>query len=82
MCFFLFSIVPETPFDKGGTFDWNAIDKPLNAQKEDVHVVDAGLSFNIPVPCVLRPQRKVDLLISFDFTARKSDYAAPFEVQY
>ena len=80
--YFHFSIVPETPYEKGGKFDWENIDKPLNAQREDVHVVDAGLSINIPVACVLRQHRNVDLLISFDFTGRKSDYVAPFQVNY
>ena len=29
---------------------------------------------------VLRPQRKVDLLLSFDFSARKKEDEMPFEV--
>ena len=29
---------------------------------------------NLPFPPVLRPQRAVDIIISFDFTARITDY--------
>ena len=29
---------------------------------------------NLPFPPVLRPQRAVDIIISFDFTARMTDY--------
>lgn len=45
-----------------------------------LYVVDGGLTFNSPFPLVLRPQREVDLILSFDFSARPSDTALPFKV--
>lgn len=44
-----------------------------------LYVVDGGLTFNSPFPLVLRPQREVDLILSFDFSARPSDTALPFK---
>ncbi|XP_064652630.1 cytosolic phospholipase A2-like [Lineus longissimus] len=41
-------------------------------------LVDAGLSFNSPFPMVLREHRNVDLILSFDFSARESYDAPPF----
>ena len=42
--------------------------------KRVLHIVDGGLAMNLPFPPVLRPQRAVDIIISFDFTARMTDY--------
>lgn len=56
------------------------IDQPIDVQQKRVHVVDAGLSFNLPFPAVLRPQRTVDLIISFDFGTRETDNSSPFQV--
>ncbi|XP_073472667.1 cytosolic phospholipase A2 gamma-like [Aquarana catesbeiana] len=36
--------------------------------KERIHLVDAGLEINTPYPLVLPPHRKVDLILSFDFS--------------
>ncbi|XP_062622371.1 cytosolic phospholipase A2-like [Saccostrea cucullata] len=44
-----------------------------------LYVVDGGLTFNSPYSLVLRPQREVDLILSFDFSARPSDTALPFK---
>lgn len=44
-----------------------------------MYVVDGGLTFNSPFPLMLRPQRHVDLLLSFDFSARPSDSTPPFK---
>ncbi|XP_064787516.1 cytosolic phospholipase A2 gamma-like [Oncorhynchus masou masou] len=38
------------------------------ASKEKIHLVDAGLKLNSPYPPVLRTSRKVDLIISLDFS--------------
>uniref|UniRef100_A0A4W5KRF8 PLA2c domain-containing protein n=1 Tax=Hucho hucho TaxID=62062 RepID=A0A4W5KRF8_9TELE len=38
------------------------------ASKEKIHLVDAGLKINSPYPPVLRTSRKVDLIISLDFS--------------
>lgn len=43
-------------------------------------MVDAGLTFNSPFPLVLRPQRAVDIILSFDFSARPGDQSPPFKV--
>lgn len=51
---------------------------PTNMKK--LYVVDGGLTFNSPYPLLLRPQRQVDLLLSFDFSARESDSTPPFKV--
>ena len=45
-----------------------------------LYVVDGGLSFNSPYPLLLRPQRGVDLILSFDFSARATDTTPPFKV--
>ncbi|XP_073468150.1 cytosolic phospholipase A2 gamma-like isoform X2 [Aquarana catesbeiana] len=36
--------------------------------KKHIHLIDAGLEINTPYPLVLRPHRKVDLILSFDFS--------------
>ena len=51
---------------------------PTNLKR--MYVVDGGLTFNSPYPLLLRPQRHVDLLLSFDFSARPSDSTPPFKV--
>ena len=45
-----------------------------------IYLVDSGLVFNSPFPPLLRPERKVDVFISFDFSVRKRDVEFPFEV--
>ena len=42
--------------------------------------MDSGLAFNSPYPLLLRPQRDVDIFLSFDFSARKKDDESPFQV--
>ncbi|XP_069505151.1 cytosolic phospholipase A2 gamma-like [Ambystoma mexicanum] len=37
--------------------------------QEYIHLIDAGLAINSAYPLVLRPERKVDLILSFDFSA-------------
>ncbi|XP_060587565.1 cytosolic phospholipase A2-like, partial [Ruditapes philippinarum] len=49
---------------------------PTDAEK--MYLVDAGLAFNSPFPLILRPEREVDLILSFDFSERESDKADPF----
>ena len=36
--------------------------------------------FNSPYPLLLRPQRDVDIFLSFDFSARDKDEESPFKV--
>lgn len=52
----------------------------LALNSRHIYLVDSGLVFNSPFPPLLRPQRKVDVFISFDFSIRKRDVEFPFEV--
>uniref|UniRef100_A0A672R5C8 Phospholipase A2 n=1 Tax=Sinocyclocheilus grahami TaxID=75366 RepID=A0A672R5C8_SINGR len=61
-------------------FEFDRIYEPLDVKSKKIHVVDSGLTFNLPYPLILRPQRGVDLIISFDFSARPSDCSPPFKV--
>ncbi|CAB4040054.1 cytosolic phospholipase A2-like, partial [Paramuricea clavata] len=36
-------------------------------------LVDSGLAFNSPFPTMLRPERKVEIILSFDFSCKDSD---------
>ncbi|XP_074917519.1 cytosolic phospholipase A2 gamma-like, partial [Chelonoidis abingdonii] len=36
--------------------------------KEFIHLINAGIAINSPYPLVLRPERKVKLILSFDFS--------------
>ena len=51
---------------------------PLSAKR--IALVDGGLAFNSPFPPLLRPERDVDIFLSFDFSKRKEDLEFPFEV--
>ncbi|XP_069094420.1 cytosolic phospholipase A2 gamma-like isoform X2 [Pleurodeles waltl] len=46
----------------------NPVPKEL-AEKEFINLIDAGLAINSAYPLVLRPERKVNLILSFDFSA-------------
>ncbi|MGH0173027.1 UNVERIFIED_CONTAM: hypothetical protein FKN15_020669, partial [Acipenser sinensis] len=60
--------------------EFDRIYEPLDVKSKKIHVVDSGLTFNLPYPLILRPQRGVDLIISFDFSARPSDSSPPFKL--
>lgn len=60
--------------------EFERIYEPLDVKSKKIHIVDSGLTFNLPYPLILRPQRGVDLIISFDFSARPSDSSPPFKV--
>lgn len=47
--------------------------------KKRMELIDAGLMFNSPYPPLLRKQRSVDLILSFDFSARETDEERPFK---
>lgn len=53
--------------------------KPLDNKAKKLFIVDSGLSFNSPYPLLLRPQRAVDMYISFDFSQRPTDKTQPFK---
>lgn len=61
--------------------EFEQIYEPLDVKSKKIHIVDSGLTFNLPYPLILRPQRGVDLIISFDFSARPSDSSPPFKVR-
>lgn len=81
MCLFFLSLSLHC----GMASDPNEFDRiyePLDVKSKKIHVVDSGLTYNLPYPLILRPQRGVDLIISFDFSARPSDSSPPFKVIY
>ena len=44
-------------------------------------LVDSGIAFNSPYPTILRPERKVEIILSFDFSQRDGgDKELPFKV--
>ncbi|BFZ20501.1 hypothetical protein BsWGS_23540 [Bradybaena similaris] len=80
------NVYPFSPFTKmqeeedennketfGSIFDLH----PTHIKK--LYVVDSGLTFNSPYPVILRPQREVDIILSFDFSARPTDDTPPFK---
>lgn len=60
--------------------EFQQIHEAIEVQQKRVHLVDAGLTFNSPYPAMLRPQRSVDLILSFDFSARPGENVEPFKV--
>nr|XP_022287822.1 cytosolic phospholipase A2-like isoform X3 [Crassostrea virginica] len=77
-----FPLSPFTPEDSGvnrvsDDFDGLLELHPTNIKR--LYMVDAGLTFNSPYPLVLRPQRAVEIILSFDFSARPSDTTPPFK---
>lgn len=75
--FILLSCFTEGDDDEDVTAD--AADE-LALNSRHIYLVDSGLVFNSPFPPLLRPQRKVDVFVSFDFSIRKRDVEFPFEV--
>ncbi|XP_069186264.1 cytosolic phospholipase A2 [Procambarus clarkii] len=53
--------------------------EPLDNTAKKLFIVDSGLAFNSPYPLLLRPQRAVDIYLSFDFSQRPSDKTQPFK---
>ena len=52
----------------------------MKTDDKKIYLVDSGLSFNLPFPLVLRPQRGIQLYITMDFSSRYSDSTLPFRV--
>ena len=77
-----YPLSPFTPVNErvqeGDEFD--GIFEMYPTHIKHIYMVDAGLTFNSPFPLVLRPQRGVDVILSFDFSARPSDSTPPFKV--
>ncbi|XP_045199096.2 cytosolic phospholipase A2-like isoform X2 [Mercenaria mercenaria] len=75
----LFSLPSESDQSSPGTDQFDGIFEMYPTSIKKLYVVDGGLSFNSPFPLLLRPQRGVDLILSFDFSARGSDTTPPFK---
>lgn len=52
----------------------------LAVKAKRIYLVDSGLLFNSPYPPLLRPERDVDIFLSFDFSAREKDNELSFNV--
>ncbi|XP_015768685.1 PREDICTED: cytosolic phospholipase A2-like [Acropora digitifera] len=50
-----------------------------NVRRKQMELIDAGLMFNSPYPPLLRKERSIDLILSFDFSARETDEERPFK---
>ena len=75
--FILLSCFTEGDDDEDVTAD--AADE-LALNSRHIYLVDSGLLFNSPYPPLLRPQRNVDIFLSFDFSAREKDNELSFNV--
>ncbi|XP_076821397.1 cytosolic phospholipase A2-like [Clavelina lepadiformis] len=58
------------------------INERLEVSRKKVYVADAGLAFNSPYPPMLRAERGVDIILSFDFSAREKDDMDPLQELY
>lgn len=65
--------VKYAPRDIPLKIDYSCIYERFPTNKEEMYLVDAGIAFNSPYPPVLRKERDVDLILSFDFSARNSN---------
>ncbi len=54
----------------------------MKTDDKKIYLVDSGLSFNLPFPLTLRPQRGIELYITCDFSSRVSDSTPPFRVRH
>jgi hypothetical protein len=60
--------------------DFKGYRESMQTDDKKIYLVDSGLSFNLPFPIALRPQREIELYITFDFSSRKTDCTPPFRV--
>ncbi|KAG8228648.1 hypothetical protein J437_LFUL008299 [Ladona fulva] len=58
--------------------DFQGAEEPIEAYAATLCLVDAGLAFNSPFPLLLRPQRAVDVFLSFDYSSRPADFHEAF----
>lgn len=63
-----------------GEKELSRMDATISSKKKTVMLIDAGLAFNTPYPLLLRPERRCDVIISFDFSWRDEHDMMPFEV--
>ncbi|XP_060078629.1 cytosolic phospholipase A2-like [Ylistrum balloti] len=68
----------KTPVDSpDGVF--TNIQEKMSTEDKYMCLIDAGLAFNSPYPLILRPDRQVDLILSFEFSDRGKDDNQPFK---
>lgn len=72
-----YPISPFTSIDEDDS-PFKEIHQPLQTQRKRLYMVDSGLTFNSPYPLLMRPQRGVEIYLSFDFSARETDATPPF----
>ncbi|CAH3013928.1 unnamed protein product, partial [Porites evermanni] len=65
--------IPSEPKEVTETADQLAV------KAKRLFLVDSGLMMNSPYPLLLRPQREVDIYLSFDFSAREREDMTPFQ---
>ena len=54
---------------------------PTPGRDKSMCLVDSGIAFNSPYPMLLRPERNVEIILSFDFSQRDGgDTEPPFSV--
>ncbi|KAF4529977.1 hypothetical protein B566_EDAN015746 [Ephemera danica] len=70
---------PVTPTTADDDIDFKGFYEPTELRAKKLYLVDSGLTFNLPFPLLLRPQRAVDLYLSFDFSGRATDESSPFK---
>ena len=67
-------------FDNKNDTDFKDFKMSSKTHSKRIYLVDSGLSFNLPFPLTLRPQRGIELYITCDFSSRISDSTPPFRV--
>ncbi|XP_066485404.1 cytosolic phospholipase A2 gamma-like [Tiliqua scincoides] len=50
-------------------YNCSEVNHPKLTEEPVVHLVDAGLAINTAYPLILRPEREVELILSFDFSS-------------
>lgn len=76
---YLYPISPFSPTTPSDEQEFKGTHEALSTEHKTLYLVDSGLTFNSPYPLLLRPQRGVELFLSFDFSARPSDQTPPFK---
>ncbi|KAG8200420.1 hypothetical protein JTE90_000503 [Oedothorax gibbosus] len=74
-----FSFSPFSPTSPNDDTLFKGLTEPAPTDSKTLYLVDGGLTFNLPFPLLLRPQRTVDLFLTFDFSSREADHTAPFK---
>ncbi|GIY89321.1 cytosolic phospholipase A2 [Caerostris darwini] len=74
-----FSFSPYSPTSPNDNTLFKGLTEPAPTDSKTLYLVDGGLTFNLPFPLLLRPQRSVDLFLTFDFSSREGDHTYPFK---